>query len=141
MQRTLARDPAKRPKAEKLILYIDEFAEHLAYEDPKDKQIRARPLHAKEGGYDFRPDRGITPPPSDIYSNERQIVHSMFDKSESADEWSDGEWEGPTPFPTEGNSSVQRPNRYANYQCEECRGDNRNVDPLLQAFAYILVRV
>jgi hypothetical protein len=139
MQRTLARVPSKRPTAEKLIRYIDEFAEHLAYEKPKDRQISARPLHATYGGIHFPPE-SVTPPRSGIYGNERQTAHSVFNNSESADEWSDEEWEGPTQM-SEGDSAP-RANRYANFQCEECRRDNRNVRAPPTSGAHLhLVRV
>jgi hypothetical protein len=100
----------------------------LAYESPRDKQIKARPLHSKEGGLYFQPDRGVTPPPSDIYGNELLFVHSLFEKSESADDWSEEEWEGPMQLPA-ANSSARRPqvNSYSDFQCEECRRQNRMV--------------
>jgi serine/threonine protein kinase len=118
LQRALARKPKKRPTAEKLIIYLEDFLDHLEYGSPRDEDITARPLHSRQGRIDIQPNDVITPPRSDA---EPLIARPIFIKSESADDWSDGEW---TEHP---------PPRHYTYQCEECQRHTRIVTALQKA--------
>lgn len=118
LQKTLAREPKKRPTPEKLIIYFEDILGHLDYESPQDEDMAARPLHSRVGGIRLLPNDAITPRGLDA---ERIITRPIFMESESADEWSDGEWTDPLPL-TEYSSS-----RHHEYQCEECQKQARTV--------------
>jgi serine/threonine protein kinase len=118
LQKTLARNPQKRPTPEKLIIYLEDFLGHLEYDTPRaTHDMAARPLHSREGGIRLVPNDAIATQGSNA---ERIIARPIFMKSDSADEWSDGEWTDP--------SSLTEHSSYHKYQCEECQRQGRTVN-------------